>query len=488
MARRYPCAMRRSTQILLAAIGFMLGIMFVKLYGSVSQPLLLAWATVTVVLAMLLRKSQLLYIPILLLAFAAGMLRQDLYSAFRPSATIDDLQYSRQTIEGTVVGEPYRDDKTNMVFYLTSLRVGGRPVEGDLRVKSLVGNTREGYRVQAVGKVLPSLGKTSSSISYAKVTVFSTRQGLLVQTKSEFSKGLRRALPEPAASFMLGILIGARSTLPKDLQTTMALIGLSHLVAVSGYNLTIISLAVQRLLGKKWQWAGLVATLWLIVGFVLLTGASASIVRAGIMSTLFLLSTYYGRRLEVLTCLALGIIITLGWDPSYINDLGWQLSFLALAGIVLLTPVIRSFTPKRFGVVGEIVAVSIAAQLATVPLIAFTFGTVSIIAPLANMIVLPMVPLLMAAGFIAGVMGMLLPAAAVTVASPIAWLANGLIDGMRYLGSLPAAAVEGAAPTLAVVTILYGLLILLSVFARQRDLGSRTANVIITGMKREAVK
>jgi competence protein ComEC len=319
-------------------------------------------------------------------------------------------------------------------------------------------------------------------MSYAKVTVLSMQQSLLVQAKSEFSKGVRRALPEPAASFVLGILIGARSTLPNDLQNTMALIGLSHLVAVSGYNLTIITLATQRLLGKRWQWAGLITTLWLIVGFVILTGASASIVRAGIMSTLFLLAAYYGRKLDVLTCLALGVIVTLGWSPRYIADLGWQLSFLALGGIVLLTPVVQTFIPKRFGVIGEIAAVSIAAQLATMPLIAFTFGSLSVVAPLANVLVLPLVPLLMFVGFVVGVVGMLVPASAFALSWPVASLVAGLLDAMRYLGGLPRASVQNAAPHLAGVLAFYCLLCLLGILARRRSLGSTTTDVIITGM------
>ena len=475
--------MRRSTQILAAAIGLMCGIVFAKHFGGELGWPLAAWAILAVCAGFVLRKTALILVIIFLVTCVLGMARQGVYESSQPATTIDAVQFSKVVVVGTVVGEPFWDDKRNYVFYLGHLEVDDKPVAGELRVKSLLGNAREGYRVRVQGKVMPSLGKTSSAVSYANVTVVSMRQSVLVQAKSEFSKGVWRALPEPSASFVLGILLGARSTLPKSIQDLMALIGLSHLVAVSGYNLTIITLAVQRLLGKRWQWAGLVATLWLIVGFVLLTGAPASIVRAGIMSSLFLLSTYYGRRLEVLTCLALGIIITLGWDPSYIADLGWQLSFLALGGIVLLTPVVQTFIPKRFGVIGEIAAVSIAAQLATLPLIAITFGTVSLVAPLANVLVLPLVPLLMFVGFCVGLLGMLAPGAAYTLSQPIAWMVSGLIDGMRYLGGLPMAGIQNAAPRLSIVILVYGLLIGLAAMARRRGLGSATANAIITGMK-----
>ncbi len=476
--------MRRSTQILFAAVGLMCGIVFAKYYGADFGWLLWVWLLLAIGAGFVLRKSALCIVVIFLVFCALGAARQGAHSAAQPMRSIDDTQYSKAVVTGVVVGEPFWDDKRTYVFYLSDLVVNGQPVAGDLRVKSLVGNAREGYRVRVQGKVMPSLGRASSAMSYAKVTVLSMQQSLLVQAKSEFSKGVRRGLPEPAASFVLGILIGARSTLPKELQNMMAVIGLSHLVAVSGYNLTIITLGMQRLVGRRWQWAGLMATLWLIVGFVVLTGASASIVRAGIMSTLFLLATYYGRRLEVLTCLALGIIVTLSWGPSYITDLGWQLSFLALGGIVLLTPVVQTLIPKRFGVLGEIAAVSIAAQLATMPLIALIFGSLSIVAPLANVLILPLVPLLMFVGFVVGVVGMLVPTLAYALFWPAAWLVGGLIDAMRYLSSLPLASVQNAAPQLKFVVGFYALLCLLGVFARRRSLGSSTANAIITGMSK----
>jgi ComEC/Rec2-related protein len=444
---------------------------------------MIAWAILALVAAVIVRSSKLLYLLIVLLAFAAGMLRQDVFAAQQPTRTIDNLQYSKQNVTGTVASEPFRDDKTNYVFYLKDLTVGGQPIAGDLRVKSLVASAKEGYRVGVQGKVFPSLGKASSSISYAKVSILSTRQSILVQAKSEFSEGVRRALPEPVGSFMLGILIGARSTLPKELQDTMALIGLSHLIAVSGYNLTIITLAIQGLAGKKWQWASLVGTLWLIVGFVVLTGASASIVRAGIMSTLFLLASYYGRKLEVLTCLALGIIITLMWSPAYISDLSWQLSFLALGGIVLLTPVVRALIPQRFGVAGEIAAVSVAAQIATMPLIAYVFGSISVVAPLANVIFLPFVPILMLLGLLAGLIGMLAPGVAFAAAWPIGGVVNAMLDCMRYLAGLPGAAINGTTPSELAVLAFYALLGTLGLLAHRRGLGSSVANAIITARK-----
>ena len=459
------------------------GIVYAQAYGSPWSWLLLDCAVLSMVTAVVVRKSRLLYVPIVLLAFIAGLVRQDILSLQQPTTNITYFHYTKQTVIGTVTGEPVRDDRTNVVFYVSNLELNGRPVAGDMRVKTLVGNAKEGYRVEVQGKIMPGLGRSRSAMSYAKVRVLSAQQPLLIQLKTEFSNGVRRALPEPAGSFILGILIGARTALPSGIQDTMALIGLSHLIAVSGYNLTIITLAIQSLTGRKWQWAGMVVTFWLIVGFVIATGASASIVRAGIMSALFLLAAYYGRKLEVLTCLALGAIITLLWSPAYINDLSWQLSFLALGGIVVLTPIVQACVPRRYGTLGEIAAVSIAAQLATMPLIALVFGNLSIIAPLANVLFLPLVPALMLLGFLAGILGVIVPALASAVAWPLARMVDFLIQGMQYLAHLPYASLRNVAPSWSAVVIFYISLLGLAAMGRKRGLGSSVADAIITGRK-----
>ncbi len=473
--------MTRSIQIVVVAIGFLLGIVAAEQFSFALNGWIVVWALCAAVAIYYLRKAKLAYVLILLLALVAGGVRQAHFVASQPSSTINKLHYHKVVVSGQVVGEPYWDSKKNYVFFMDNLVVEGKPVAGELRVKSLVGNAREGYRVAVQGKVLPSLGRASSAVSYARVTILSTQQPWLTQVKTEFSKGVRRALPEPSASFMLGIMIGARSTLPKQIQDLLAAVGLSHITAVSGYNLTIIIVAMARVFGKKWQWGGLVASLWLIIGFVVLTGASASIVRAGIMSSAFLLARYYGRKLDMLACLGIGVLVTLSWSPSYLHDLGWQLSFLALTGIILLTPVFIAVIPKRFGVLGEVVAVSLAAQLATLPLIAFTFGTVALVSPLANALILPLVPPLMLLGFVLGILGMLVPGGVAVLASPVTLLVNGLIDFIRYLATLPHATIANSAPSLPLLISFYSILLVLVGFGR-RSLGEVPTTAIITGI------
>jgi competence protein ComEC len=217
-------------------------------------------------------------------------------------------------------------------------------------------------------------------------------------------------LPEPIASFGLGLLVGIRALIPKAMQTELTLVGLSHLVAVSGYNLTIIVAAVDRLLKRAGRGVALVVSLWLIVGFLIVTGASASIVRASIVAVLSLLASFYGRRFNPLTLIFITAGVTAAYDPKYLSDLGWLLSFLAFFGILVVAPAVEARLHHPKSVLIKLFIESFVAQLLTTPLILYIFGNLSIVAPFSNLVILPLVPLAMAVSFVAGLAGMFLPA------------------------------------------------------------------------------
>ncbi len=417
-------------------------------------------------------KTRLAYVVFATVGLLVGMAYMSWYFQSRPVQTIDDYQFRKVIITGQVYGDPYWDEDRNYVFYLCDLRVDGREVAGEMRVKSLIGNAKEGYRVQVKGKVWPILGKTHNQLSFAKPVVLSLNQPTLVRIKTDFVAGVRRALPEPVASFMVGILIGARSNLPQYLQDNLNTIGLSHIVAVSGYNLTILTIALASLLGKKWRWAALVLSLWAILGFVLITGGGASILRAGIMATLFLLAAHTGKRLAVEVCLALGVLVTLLMNPTYLlTDMSWQLSFLSLAGIVFIAPKILRWFPRRgrLKIVSEILAVTLAAQITTLPLIAYTFGQASFIAPLANLLIMPLIPPLMLLGFIAGLAGMLLPNSAYFLLTPVASMTNLIIAGLNTMASYGWAAKSISNISLGEVIIAYIMVGLLALWRIPRS-------------------
>jgi competence protein ComEC len=211
--------------------------------------------------------------------------------------------------------------------------------------------------------------------------------------------GLGRGLPEREAALARGFVLGEDDGIDARTKEDFRRSGLSHLLAVSGQNVTLLALLAMPLMGalgvplrERLLWV-----LGLIAVYVPLAGAGPSIQRAAVMGAVGLLATLGGRRASRLYALALALAATLAIDPGVAADVGWQLSFAAVAGILILAVPLREAIVARIGSGGwrrtlaEGAAVTIAATLATAPLIAFHFERLSTTTLLANLLVLPAV-------------------------------------------------------------------------------------------------
>ena len=404
----------------------------------------------------------------------AGLVRSS--SQLTDTAQLTSLVGQTAIISGTVSGDPTITPK-GFEFTLQPVTVNGRRFDETLWIFTYPQRFQRGYHLTLQGKLKPGFGPYAAELSYPKTLAVDARQSWLERWRQRFFAGVRTALPEPLASFVLGLLVGVRALIPKPLQAELARTGLSHLVAVSGYNLTIIAQAAHRLTGRLGYNISTLLTLWLIGGFVVLTGGQASIVRAAVVAVLVLAADRYGRRIAPLNLLLVAAAATTAWKPSYLSDLGWLLSFAAFFGIVVLAPVIE----RRLGLDGEVVTPgagntarrvksgwrstlvkllveSTCAQLMTLPILMHSFAQLSVIAPLANMIILPLVPLAMLFGFIAGLAGMWLPAFCGWLAWPALYLAKGMLAIIGWLANLQFASL--AQSLTGIDTILMYLLIL----------------------------
>lgn len=304
--------------------------------------------------------------------------------------------------------------------------------------------------VRVSGSFYPTRGSRQGTMSYADLKVLG-RNGSWVETvRREFVAGMETALPEPHASFALGLLIGQRTTLPESLSLGLSAVGLTHIIAVSGYNLTIIVRAVRRFGRKRSKYQMTLLSVCLIGGFVLITGFSASIVRAALVSGLSLWVWYYGRVFRPFLLLILVAAMTAGWSPLYLwSDVGWYLSFLAFFGVLVLVPLLvaRVYgTGKHPRPVLFLIYETIAAQLMTAPIIMYIFKEVSLVALISNVLVVPMVPLAMLLSLVAGLAGMLAPAFGGLFAWPATIVLTYTLDIVMLLARLPHALVAHALP------------------------------------------
>ena len=254
-----------------------------------------------------------------------------------------------------------------------------------------------------------------------------------------FAGEVRRVIADPQASLGIGFLTGQKSALPNEVAEALKIAGLTHIVVASGYNLTILVRLARRLFLRFSRYLSTVSSSVMIMAFMAVTGLSPSMVRAGLVSSLSVLSWYYGRSLHPFVLLPVAAAITVAFQPSYVwGDIGWQLSFAAFIGVMVVAPLFQRyfFGDKEPGVFRQILGETLAAHAVTVPIIALSFGTISHVAILANLLVVPLVPLAMLLTFVSGVAVIVQVPFAVAIALPTEWLLAYMLNVAEYVAGL----------------------------------------------------
>ena len=297
-------------------------------------------------------------------------------------------------------------------------------------------------------------------------------KSLLLKAKQAFTRRLSRFLPEPQNSLALGILIGAKKSLPQDVSENFVLTGTSHIVAISGYNITVIVTALGYLVWLIGRRRGFWLSLIFILSFVVIAGGSASVIRAAAMGILLLISINAGRLYSASPALIFSGAVMLFFNPKILYwDIGFQLSFMATLGLINFMPLLDELTenwPRLFGLKGAFLT-TLAATLSTLPLILFYFGRLSMVSLVANILILPFVPVAMLFGFLS-VMPLLAPGFALlaqVVLSYILWIS-------AKLAHLPFSSIQvsvggwGLSIMMILLAVLYALLKRLNKIYRQR--------------------
>ena len=303
--------------------------------------------------------------------------------------------------------------------------------------------------------------------------------GLLIETRRPLGEALERALPEPESALARGILLGQRAAIPPDLSDDLNRAGISHLVAISGQNVAIVAgvlvASLSWWLGRRPATAVAIALVLLYAVFV---GASPSVMRAALMATVMLGATLAGRPGSALGAVALTAAILVAWRPLIVDDVSFQLSFAATLGIVLAAKRIQDILEPRLsrlpGWLGvfltENAAITTAASLAVLPVIAGSFGRLSIVSLPANLLAAPVFVLALGASFLAAIAGTIHEELGLLVGQ-IAYLPlTYLVRLGRFAADLPLASVELEGFGFSEVFLTYGLLALAWLVLRSRPL------------------
>lgn len=270
------------------------------------------------------------------------------------------------------------------------------------------------------------------------------------------------SLPEPHGSLLTGILLGNRIKLDRDLLNTFRTVGLSHLIAVSGYNLSVLTVNAQALLQPWLGRRAVYLSLLLIIAFVILSGAPSSILRAAIMASTLLVANYLGRPSRSLNILIFTAGVLAIIEPKILFEIGFQLSLAATYGLIRLAPIIVTALerfPKLPEMLRLIIGETLAATLITAPILIAYFERLSLVSPVSNLLILPIMPLLMGIGIVGVLLLLLIPSIGRLVIL-LCWpLLEWIIQVSRRLGALEHAVTPAALP----VWVVIGLLVILVV-------------------------
>ncbi|EKE20333.1 MAG: hypothetical protein ACD_8C00020G0002 [uncultured bacterium] len=262
---------------------------------------------------------------------------------------------------------------------------------------------KEGVLYQCKGKA-EKIGENEGSWLYAKI----------INARTLFENKITKVMPAPYSALASGLLFGGSSGLSKEIQNDFSRTGMTHIVAVSGYNVTIIAeyLIILGIFLGLWRKQAIWFALVGIVLFVIMAGLPASAVRAGVMSGILLWAMKNGRLASSENAIIFAGAIMLAINPLLLRwDVGFQLSFLATLGIVASSSFWeKSFIKKHKALgISEAIALSLSAQIFVLPIIAYNFGIVSLVSLLANVFILPIIPLSMLLVFLVSVFGFVFP-------------------------------------------------------------------------------
>ena len=237
---------------------------------------------------------------------------------------------------------------------------------------------------------------------------------------------MARTLPEPQASLAQALTVGVRSDIPADVVRGFRDSGAAHLLAISGLHVgmaLMMTLALARRFAGRPRWLVFALPLLAVWGYAMLAGLPPSAQRAAVMATFYLAALYFGRQRHGLTALMLAALVLTAFDPGMVWEVSFQLSFLAMAGIVVVGPwiteriewgagagvldAVARFT-ARAGVAG------FAATLLTWPVVAFYFHQIALTGIPVTVLALPLLPIALAFSLLAGALGV--------VSEPAAWL------------------------------------------------------------------
>ncbi len=406
--------MHQSYFVVLFCVGIILGVIIAVIWRiSIFASVLWLWVAIFL-LVLSYFSPKLVFV---LVAMIAGIIM----AFYRVNGELNGAEYVRGfygkdvIVRGAVDGDPVLGDG-ELKMKIRDLEFGNEKVKvkGSLYMKLRDGvDVRRADRIMVSGEILEGFGVYEGYMYKPVVKEVSRAEpgDLVLGIRNWFAERIKRLIPEPESELGLSYLLGMKTGLPKELNENLRVVGLTHVVVASGTHLSILVEVAKKLFGRWSRFAGVFFSGLFVVFFMAMVGWTPSIMRAGIMSVLTLMTWYVGRRIAPWRLIMMVMAFTLMINPMFVIDLGWLLSFASYAGIMIIGPkLIRYFYgTKKPGFVGSMALVTVSATVMTLPITLYFYGTMSLISVVANLLILPTLPMAMGcvsmAGVVAGIPG-----------------------------------------------------------------------------------
>lgn len=417
----------------------------------------------------LLKQKGLSFFVVALFIISAGLgiLRFDTADLNKGNPALDEVVGQEVVLEGIIVDEPdERENNTRLIVSLSprsDLRQSKAIITADIHPRFSYGDkiSIEG-ELKKPKNFVDEDGDTFDYVSYlGKDDIFyqmfypqleliesgggNPIKRTLFAFKRGFLEKVGRVIPDPQSSLLGGLVVGAKQSLGEELQEDFRKTGIIHIVVLSGYNVTIVAEAIMRFFSFLPYAFGVSIGAIAIIFFAIMTGASATIIRASMMAILVLLARSTGRTYAITRALFIaGFIMVLHNPKILVFDSSFQLSFTATLALIYLAPKIEKhfhLVPTKWQL-REFAVATVATQIFVLPMILYKMGMLSLVALPVNLLILMFVPLTMLFGFITGMIGFV----STILSLPFAYITNALLSYqlkvVDIFASLPFSAIE----------------------------------------------
>lgn len=352
------------------------------------------------------RKKEFIVLVLILLSLFLGAYQY--FVVFRELKNTAIIEEAQMEIKDSIIAEPIlKENYQRIIIPKIVIYTDRYPRYHYGDIINIKGKVKPFSEFRSYSSIIVSGKMSYPSIELFSPAKFSLRRTALLM-RNKITSSLQKIIPEPRSSLLISLMFGAKNNLTSVLEEQIRKCGLSHIIVASGLHLSIIAKALSGFLDVLYMSSSVnfIFSSLFILSFAFMAGLTPSIIRAAIMAFLLILSRFSFRLYNSFNALLLAAVIMIWFNPLILFwDLGFQLSFLATAGIIFLYPLWKEsqfwqqdWFNKKGKIIRETVLSTFSALTFVIPWVIFKMQVVSLVSPITNLLILPFVPLIMAGG------------------------------------------------------------------------------------------